>query len=207
MKCDTVDTRQGSDELMEGCVRGERSAQRRLYELYAPKMFGVCLAYSPDRMEAEDTLHDGFMKVFTNISQYKGEGSPEGWIRRIMVNTALEKYRRSQRLQAITDQVRYESSPGIEHILEQIAAQEIMDAVLELSPQYRIVFMLYGVEGYSHKEIAEQLGISEGTSKSNLSRARSILQERLKELYHEEQHGGTVLPMNETILINERTRG
>jgi RNA polymerase sigma factor (sigma-70 family) len=207
MKRDKVDTGQESEELMAGCARGERAAQRRLYELYSSRMFGVCLAYSSDRMEAEDTLHDGFMKVFSNASQYKGDGSPEGWIRRIMVNTALEKYRRSQRLQAITDQMRYESTFGTEHILEQIAAKEIMEAVMDLTPQYRVVFLLYAVEGYSHKEIAEQLDISEGTSKSNLSRGRNILQERLRQLGADDAQGGMVVPLREHKIIKERTIG
>jgi RNA polymerase sigma-70 factor (ECF subfamily) len=146
-------------------------------------------------MDAEDTLHDGFMKVFNNIKQYKGDGPFEGWMRRIMVNTALEKYRRDQKLSVITEQIRYESSDSIEHILEEIASEEIMEVVHGLTPQYRMTFLLYAIEGYNHKEIAEKLNITEGTSKSNLSRARVILQERLREHYTEQNMDRKVIPI------------
>lgn len=182
-------------EMIEGCARNDKRAQKRLYETFSDKLFGICLTYSHDRSEAEDTLHDGFMKIFTNIKQYKGDGPFEGWMRRIMVNTALEKYRRTHKLQAITEQIRNTSAVSIEHIIEDISATEIMEAVQALSPQYRIVFLLYAVEGYSHKEISSMLEISEGTSKSNLSRARAILQERLKHTYSQTPKEALIIPI------------
>lgn len=182
-------------EMIEGCARNDKRAQKRLYETFSDKLFGICLTYSHDRSEAEDTLHDGFMKIFANIKQYKGEGPFEGWMRRIIVNTALEKYRRTHKLQAITEQIRNTSAVSIEHIIEDISATEIMEAVQALSPQYRIVFLLYAVEGYSHKEISSMLEISEGTSKSNLSRARAILQERLKHTYSQTPKEALIIPI------------
>ncbi len=173
------------EEMILGCVRGSREAQRALYDHYSPRLFGICLMYATDQMDAEDTLHDGFMKIFAGIGQYEGKGSFEGWMRRIIVNTALEKYRRGKRLQSIMEEVRYEQDRSEEQIISSLTAGEIMEAVMELPPRYRISFLLYSIEGYSHKEIAERLGISEGTSKSNLSRARSILQGRLRAYYEE----------------------
>jgi RNA polymerase sigma factor (sigma-70 family) len=184
-------------ELIDGCSRNDPRSQRQLYNTYAARMFGVCVAYSQERADAEDTLHDGFMKIFNNIKQYKGDGAFEGWMRRIMVNTALEKYRRHHKLMTITDELRSSSEISIEHVLEEIAAGEIMEAVQALSPQYRMVFLLYAVEGYNHKEISTMLNISEGTSKSNLSRARGILQERLKSSYDQPTREASIIPFSQ----------
>jgi RNA polymerase sigma-70 factor (ECF subfamily) len=141
--------------------------------------------YSPRRDEAEDTLHEGFLKVYQNIAGFKGSGSLKGWIRRILINTALEKYRRKN-LMYVTDGddiSRYEDSDR-EDIISNITADDLIQLIQELSPQYRMVFNLYALEGYSHKEVAEKLGISEGTSKSNLARARLILQKKVKEYFY-----------------------
>jgi RNA polymerase sigma-70 factor (ECF subfamily) len=154
-----------------------------LYEKYSGLMFGVCLRYSGSKQDAEDILHEGFLKVFDKISQFKSRGSFVGWMRKIMVNTALEKYRNKYRIIPVSDEiVEYERS-GYEDISIDLTAKELMDLIRELSPQYRMVFNMYAIEGYSHKEISELLNISEGTSKSNLSRARAILQEKVKEYY------------------------
>lgn len=145
-------------------------------------MFGVCLRYSQDHMEAEDTLLEGFMKVFQNIHQFKGNGSFEGWIRRIMVNTALKKFR-SRRQNLFTDTPVEELIDVSEHYTisgyEKLKVNDLMRFVEALAPGYKIVFSLYAIEGYSHKEISEQLQISENTSKSQLSRARVVLQKML----------------------------
>jgi RNA polymerase sigma factor (sigma-70 family) len=183
--------------MIEGCKRSDPRWQKVLYETFSARLFGVCLAYSSDHAEAEDTLHDGFMKIFTSIGQFQGEGSFEGWMRRIMVNTALEKYRRAHRMMAIAENIRHQATVSVEHILEEISAGEIMEAVQSLSPQYRMVFLLYAVEGYNHKEIGQQLGISEGTSKSNLSRARAILQERLKHTYDHMNRETVIIPISQ----------
>ena len=171
--------------VIKGCIAGSSKAQQALYNLFADDMFGVCLYYSPDRSEAEDTLHEGFLKVFNNIGSLKGEGSLKGWIRRIMVNTALEKFRKKSPLYVL-DNDGYETSGDIdrENIISNISADDLITLIHDLSPQYRMVFNLYALEGYSHKEIAEMMKISEGTSKSNLARARAILQKKVKQYFY-----------------------
>jgi RNA polymerase sigma factor (sigma-70 family) len=163
--------------LIQGCIAGDRNSQRQLYELYSPKMFTVCLRYSESREEAEEILQEGFLKVFESISKFRFEGSFEGWVRKIMVNSALQKYRRRYRLHAVVD---IESTVLEDHyhgdIVSQISMKELLHMVQQLTPAYRTVFNLYVFEGYKHREIAELLGVSEGTSKSNLSDARSVLQ-------------------------------
>ena len=147
-------------------------------------MFAVCMRYSSNREEAEDTLQEAFMKVFENISKFKGTGSLEGWIRRIMVNEALQKFRSSKQEKlsvSINENHELPIMYSDNEILSRIGAKELMAMIQNLSPSYRMVFNLYVFEGYKHKEIAEQLGISEGTSKSNLSDARTILQRAINQ--------------------------
>ena len=166
-------------EIIEGCSKGNRSDQGRLYKLFSSKMYSVCLYYSKDQTEAEDILHDGFMKVFKYISQFEGKGSFEGWIKRIMINTALERFRKQNYLYPVDDIYEFIEDEGYEDIVSNISFNDLLRLIRELSPQYRMVFNLYAVEGHSHKEIGEMLGISTGTSKSNLARARVILQEKV----------------------------
>jgi RNA polymerase sigma-70 factor (ECF subfamily) len=155
---------------------GKRQAQNELYSQFSPKMFHVCLRYSKSREEAEDTLVEGFMKVFDHLKQFKNEGSLEGWIRRIMVNTAIEKYRKKTPvLTAIINEERNDVFAEKHGILEELSARELIDMVQKLPAACQMVFNLYAFEGLKHKEIAEQLGIAEGTSKSNLSDARALL--------------------------------
>ena len=137
-----------------------------------------------DYTEAEDTLHEGFMKVFQKIDQFKFKGSLAGWIRRVMINTALEKFRKQNQLYALGDD--YESTEDIqqENVISDLSAQDLIKLIRELTPKYRMVFNLFAIEGYSHKEIGEMLGISEGTSKSNLARARYILQKKVKKYFY-----------------------
>ena len=168
-------------EIIKACIKGDRKAQKQLYQLFADKMFGVCLRYADNVDEAKDILQDGFIKVFLNLKQFNYKGSFEGWVRRIMVNTALEKFRDKNYLFAVNMEQGYESrDKEYDHILSELAAKDLLKMVQELSPQYRMVFNLYAIEGYSHKEICEMLNIKEGTSKSNLSRAREILKEKIK---------------------------
>jgi RNA polymerase sigma-70 factor (ECF subfamily) len=171
----------GEQLIIRGCIAGDRASQQKLYNLYARKMMGVCLWYARNREEAEEVLQDGFMRVFTYINTFKGEGSFEGWIRKIMVNAALLKYRNKSQLRAI---VEYDAE---EHdirepdsVIEILEAKELVNLVQTLTPGYRMVFSLYVLEGMKHREIAELLGISEGTSKSNLADARGILQKALE---------------------------
>ncbi|MCU7548648.1 RNA polymerase sigma factor [Chitinophagaceae bacterium LB-8] len=164
-------------DLIEGCIRGDRKMQYELYERFAPKMFGVCLRYASNNEEAEDILQEGFIKVFKKIGSYRSEGSFEGWIRRIFVNTAIEHFRRKVHLQPITEKEESTVEGKYLSILDTLAEKDIVQLVQQLSPGYRTVFNMYVIEGYSHKQIAEELGISEGTSKSQLSRAKQILQD------------------------------
>jgi RNA polymerase sigma-70 factor (ECF subfamily) len=164
-------------DLIEGCIRGDRKMQYELYERFAPKMFGVCLRYASNNEEAEDILQEGFIKVFKKIGSYRSEGSFEGWIRRIFVNTAIEHFRRKTHLQPITEKEESTVEGKYLSVLDTLAEKDIVQLVQQLSPGYRTVFNMYVIEGYSHKQIAEELGISEGTSKSQLSRAKQILQE------------------------------
>ncbi|WP_208419833.1 RNA polymerase sigma factor [Paraflavitalea devenefica] len=167
---------------MKKCIAGDRIAQAKLYNLYARKMLGVCMWYAKNREEAEEILHDGFMRVFTYLKKYKGNGSLEGWIRKIMVNAALLRYRnRASHLQPVFD--RNQDAQNIAEsasIIASLEAKELVQLVQKLTPAYRMVFTLYVLEGMKHREIAAMLGISEGTSKSNLADARSLLQKALK---------------------------
>jgi RNA polymerase sigma-70 factor (ECF subfamily) len=171
------------NKVVRGCQENNPGAQRELYDMFRTKMFGICMRYAGNYDDAQDIMQDGFIKVFEKIYQFGFKGAFEGWIRRVMVNTALEKYR-----------LHYKQVPMEEHILEiemnndqdvvaDIGAGELVKIIQELSPRYRVVFNLYAIEGFSHKEISEMLQITEGTSKSNLSRARNILQEKVNKYY------------------------
>lgn len=167
-------------DLLEGCRRGDRKMQHELYNRFAPKMYGVCLRYAANAEEAEDILQEGFIKIFNKINSYRGEGSFEGWIRRIFVNTAIEHFRKKTYLQPITETEENTVEGKYLSVLDSLAEKDIVQLVQQLSPGYRTVFNMYVVEGYTHKQIAELLGISEGTSKSQLSRAKLILQDLVK---------------------------
>ena len=164
------------NQLIQLSIKGERYSQGRLYAMLAPKMFVICLRYSKSREEAEENLQEGFMKMFENLQQFKFAGSFEGWVRKIMVNCALQKFRSKSQLHAIIniDDVKTEYSDE-EDITSQLGTKELLRLVQSLPSGYRMVFNLYVFEGMKHREIAEALGISEGTSKSNLSDARAIL--------------------------------
>lgn len=167
-------------DLIEGCIRGDRKMQRELYNRYAPKMYGLCLRYASNSEEAEDILQEGFIKVFNKIGSFRKEGSFEGWMRRIFVNTAIEQFRKKIHLQPITEYEENTVEGKYLSVLDSMAEKDIIQLVQQLSPGYRTVFNMYVVEGYTHKQIADALGISEGTSKSQLSRAKQILQELVK---------------------------
>ncbi len=172
-------------EIIEECASGNVRAQEKLYRMFAPKMFGVCLRYSKDRNEAEDNLQEGFVNVFLNIGSFRFEGSFEGWIRRIMVNVALGKYRKNNLLYPVEDIGNYEMPDFSDGIYEKFGADELISLIQELPERYRMVFNLYVMEGMNHQEISEIMNISVGTSKSNLSRARDILKRKVNELYKE----------------------
>ncbi len=164
------------DELIKGCMRRDHSAQKTLYDTYSSKMYSLCCRYIKDTMQAEDILVTAFTKVFDKIGQFKNEGSFEGWIRRIVVNEALTSLRRNRSLYLEIDLDKAELEPHQDHTGDHLEAEDLLNMIQSLPAGYRIVFNLYAIDGYSHKEIAEQLGITEGTSKSQLSRARLYLQ-------------------------------
>jgi len=172
-------------QIIKESAKGDVRAQEKLYRMFASKMFGVCLRYSKDTTEAEDNLQEGFIKVFSNIKSFRHEGSFEGWMRRIMVNVSLEKFRKQQVMYPVEDISIYEGQHLSNDILSDISARELIELIQELTPRYRMVFNLYVMEGLSHDEISKELGISVGTSKSNLARARNILKGKVKELYKE----------------------
>ncbi|HMI03335.1 MAG TPA: RNA polymerase sigma factor [Pedobacter sp.] len=172
-------TQYSIDELLEGCKAGNRKMQEALYKQTAAKMMAVCMRYAQDRMEAEDALQVGYIKVFQKMKEYRGEGSFEGWIRRIMVNTAIESYRKNLKaMNVVSIEDAYEQ-PATGFDFSRLGMQDLMKVIQKLADGYRMVFNMYIIEGYSHKEIAETLGISEGASKSQLSRARAILREEI----------------------------
>lgn len=148
-------------------------------------MYGLCLRYAKDHDEASDILQEGFIKVFCNLKSYGSKGSFEGWIRRIMINVALERFRKNNYLYTVEEIAPYKDQINYDEIESIIAENELLKIINELSPKYRMVFNLYAIEGYSHSEISKILNISEGTSKSNLSRARVILQEKIKKQYND----------------------
>ncbi|MDY6278269.1 MAG: sigma-70 family RNA polymerase sigma factor [Bacteroidales bacterium] len=168
---------------MQLSIKGDRVAQKAIFDALAPKMMAVCLRYMGDRESAEDVLQDGFVTLFSKLDTYTGEGSFEGWARKIFVNTALMSLRKKD---ALRDSGDLESVSGraseAASQLQTIGYKELMGLVAELPPMYRTAFNLFAVEGYSHKEIAEALGITEVTSRSHVQRARAYLQERIKKL-------------------------
>jgi len=165
--------------LIQACSRRERWAQQQLYKDHYSKMMGVCLRYSNNREDAQDILHEGFIKVFKNIAKYQPGTSLSAWIRRIMVNTSIDFYRKNVRRRTEDIEQAYSISSNDADAISQVTEKEILAVVQKLSPAYRAVFNLYVVEGFSHKEIAQQLGITESTSRSNLVKARMKLKELL----------------------------
>jgi RNA polymerase sigma factor (sigma-70 family) len=169
------------DSLVRSCIEGDSKAQKLLFDRYSRRMMGICLRYAGSKPEAEDMMQEGWIKVFRNISSFRFEGSVEGWIKRVMVNTCLEILRKNKmqysevEIEAI-EQMGYMQT----HSAETLSASDLMKMVHRLPSGYRSVFNLYAIEGYSHKEISQMLTISEGTSKSQYSRARTHLQRMLE---------------------------
>lgn len=164
--------------LIKDCKKQDRKAQERLYHIYAGKFFTLCLKYSSNYEQAKDNLQDGFIKIFENIGQFKGRGSFEGWMTRIIINTSLKEYQNGTIFLSIKDEEI--ANPDVEIELEDLSLDFLKQIIQELPERYRLVFNLYVMEGFSHKDIAILLNIAEGTSKSNLSRARLKLKERIE---------------------------
>jgi RNA polymerase sigma-70 factor (ECF subfamily) len=155
------------------------AAQSEIYELYADVLFGVCLKYSRNHQDAEDTLQDSFLTIFDKIKQYNNNGSFEGWLKRITINTALQKYRKKTPLQLVNEVTEIEETTEIDFEYDNLDIDFLLNLIQQLPDKYRLVFNLYVLDSYSHNEISEMLNISVGTSKSNLSRARKKLKEEL----------------------------
>ncbi len=169
-------------DIVQACIAGKPHAQEALYTHFSQTMFGICLRYASDYHSAEDILQEGFVKVFKNLDRFRGEGSFEGWLKRIFVNTSIEFYRKAVtkrkvvELDSVYDQ-------GTESLaLDNLATKDLLRIIQQLPTGYRTVFNLYGIEGYTHKEIAKMLDISEGTSKSQLARARESIKKMIRNL-------------------------
>jgi len=173
------------EELLTGCRKGKASSQHEMYDRLAPKMLGVCLRYIKDREEAEHVMIGGIVKVFEKLDQFKGDGSFEGWVRRIIVNDCLIYIRKNRNMSLETDIDEVYDHPDLEVLESSIDEKDLLKLINELPIGYKTVFNLYAIEGYNHAEIAKQLEISENTSKSQLSRARKWLQNRLAALEKE----------------------
>lgn len=178
-------------ELVKGCAERNRFYQKKLYERFARKMLAVCLCYTRDTYEAENILQEGFIKIYENIKNFKPTGSLEGWIRRIMVNTATDYYRKKKRIKFSEVNLEEAENQVSSIDLDVFSTREILTRIQELPEGCRMIFTLYAIEGYTHKEIAETLGISVGTSKSQFSRARVLLQEKLNK--HEQRESERIL--------------
>lgn len=168
-------------ELIEGCKRKDAKAQKGLYDRYAGKLYALCCRYIKEKMEAEDVLITAFTKILDRVDQYKGEGSFEGWMKRVVVNESLTYLRRNKNMYIEMDIEAADREPDFEKLESHLQAEDLLRMIETLPSGYRIVFNLYAIDGYSHKEIADKLGISENTSKSQLSRARVALQKSLRE--------------------------
>ncbi len=175
----------GLDQLIEKCKSNDTKAQGELYKLFSGKLFSTCLKYSRNYVEAEDNLQDAFLTIFSKIEQYKYKGSFEGWLKRVTVNTVLQRYRNEKVFDIINENIIEDVEIEIDE--EQVSIDFLLKSIQELPDRYRLVFNLYVLDGYSHKDIAEMLKINIGTSKSNLARARHILKQTI-ETYNKKQN-------------------
>ncbi len=185
-----VENKEHLKELISGCIKNDRRSQEELFKLFYGKMLGVCMRYARDRDTAEEMLQEGFIKIFDKLEAFDYKGSFEGWMRRIVSNTAIDNIRKAKKNPLLTDNDEDFKLGGLDPMVEAeeiefvgLKAELALEAIQDLSPAYRAVFNLYVMEEYTHKEIAEILGISEGTSKSNLSKAKMNLQRILKEKF------------------------
>lgn len=168
-------------DLIKGCLALDHRMQEELYNRYSPKMYAVCLRYANNTDDAKDLLQDGFIKIFKNLERFRAEGSFEGWMRRVFVNTSIEHYRKKVNMFSTSQREDILVEDSSLNALDKLAERDIIALIQQLSPGYRTVFNMYVIEGYSHKEIGAMLGISEGTSKSQLARAKGILQKKVTE--------------------------
>jgi len=168
----------GLERLIKQCANNDRKAQKEIYQLFSGKLFSICLKYSKNKQEAQDNFQDGFIVIFEKIGQFNFKGSFEGWLKRVMINTVLLKYRKKNVLNIVTEEIPDEVIVDVDD--DEISLDFLLNLINELPDRYRMVFNLYALDGYSHKEISEMMLIAEGTSKSNLARARAILKQKIE---------------------------
>jgi len=166
-------------ELIEACVKGDRLAQKKLYDTFSRRMYVICLRYTKSQQEAEDVLQESFIKVFKSINGYRGDSRLDYWIKRIVINTALNSQRKRLYMYPMVDVEDIKIASDNEKTMSNLHMEELLNMIQELPSGCQVVFNLFAIEGYSHKEIAEMLEVSEGTSKSQFSRARKLLQEKI----------------------------
>ena len=174
--------RMTEEELLKGCIEERQDCQRELYKRFAGKMMVVCMRYAKDKLEAEDMLQDGFIKVFDNVGKFKQEGSLEGWVRRIMVNTALNKIRTNKMKFEDINETGSHLADGDSNVIDKLSEEAILEIISRLPNGYKYVFNMFAIEGFSHKEIAEKLGIEEASSRSQYAKARKYLQNQIIQL-------------------------
>jgi RNA polymerase sigma-70 factor (ECF subfamily) len=173
----------------EGCLRNERKCQEQFYKLLAPRMLAVCMRYATDKDEAQDILQEGFIKIFRNMKNYRGDGSLEGWVRRIMVHAAISRYRKLRPIVLVEDFAADTDMPVSKSYNDNgLEAKDLMKLIQKLPKTYRSVFNMYAIEGYSHQEIGNSLGMSELLSRTTLHRARTILKDMIGKLTMREEH-------------------
>ena len=168
----------GLEQLIQKCKRNDTKAQSEIYKLFSSKLFAICLKYSRNHAEAQDILHDAFLVIFKKITQFKSKGSFEGWLKRIVINTALQRYRKKGVLEIVNEELIEDVKVEIDN--DDVNIDFLLKCIQELPDRYRLVFNLYVLDGYSHKEIAKMLNITTGTTKSNLARARMILRNKIE---------------------------
>jgi RNA polymerase sigma factor (sigma-70 family) len=175
-------------EMWEGCLKNDRKQQELLYRTLAPRMLAVCMRYAHDKDEAQDILQEGFIKMFNNVHKYRGEGNLEGWIRRIMVHCAISRYRKLKPMVLVEDFNEDSDSLGNGYNAHGLEVKDLMKMVQKLPQTYRSVFNMYAIEGYSHQEIGNTLGMTEILSRTTLHRARTILKDMVNKITANEQH-------------------
>lgn len=177
-------------DLIKGCIEGDPQMQRLLYDRFSSMMYGVCLRYSDNTEDANDVMQEGFIKVYKSLSKFRAEGSFEGWVRRIFINTSIEHYRKKVKLYNVSEVQENTIEDNELNALDSLATKDILNIINELSPGYKQVFNMHVIEGYSHKEIAEIIGITEGTSKSQLARAKGVLKKIIETRINNPKNSG-----------------
>jgi len=171
------------EEIIKGCSKNDPKCQKMLFDRFSGKMFAVCIRYTSSLEDAEDVLQDGFVRVFNYIHSYRNDGSLEGWVRRVIVNVALRHYQKSKTHQEISYQDYHSDLTVMPDVISQLSEQDLLSIINTLPEGYKIVFNLYAIEGFSHAEIGEMLGIQESTSRSQLTKARKLLNEKIRKIY------------------------